>query len=208
MTIWPRSNEIPWRRCRAGCYFAGTMSDLGRLSYASVKPTESRLIVELTPERVKVCLAGPPRRSSLWWEAVMPTVSIFITALITAAVVALTVRESRLEVRPLRMEMWYAAVFAASSFLLYVCFDAKQNGGVVTEIVLEGDWLSWSKVNLWGSRTYRWHVGTITSVSFLALGILKVHRRWGLRLTAFSHHKRSDLEWAASALNEALGSRR
>jgi hypothetical protein len=90
---------------------------------------------------------------------------------------------------------------------IYLCLDAQQNAGAITRIEVRDGFFTWTKQNLWGSSIRKWKAETITSITLFRLGrstMLRVHRKYGFRLGAFSHHTPESLEWVADALRAAV----
>src|SRR3954470_19519652 len=180
------------------------------LSYATPKPVLHRLVVVQTPDGgVSISLADAPPRWKLWREVVAPAV---IVPMAVAGAAGMFMSAARLRPDALRVSVQLAAIAGCVLFVLYALWDWWQNGGVVTEIRLEDDWLFWSKLNLWGARTNQWRRASVTRAdggAGVALGScgLKVYRSTGLPLTAFVDQQAEELSWAASALNDALSAR-
>jgi hypothetical protein len=152
----------------------------------------------------------PPPRHILVAELVNPLICLtFLGGWIL--VVAIMSARTGLENLPSLARLHPIAalsVLPACGLFVYFVLDAWQNAGIVTQIeVAEGSFV-WTKQTLFGTRACRWRSDRITAVRVQSVGtlnLLRVRRRGGFPLGAFSRCRREEVDWAADAIRAALG---
>jgi len=81
--------------------------------------------------------------------------------------------------------------------------DLKQNAGIVTRVEVRDGSFLWAKSTLWGKSEHRWPIASITQVR-VKNWMLKVERRPGFPLGAFSYRRHDQLVWLADLLQAAV----
>jgi hypothetical protein len=182
---------------------------LPKLDYADARPIASQLHCQTEGDHVCVW-RDPPTLGMLVKEFAAPLICLPMLAFF---VVLLGIRIARTQASGLAelvqlQPVATLGIIPASFAFVYLLMDAWQNAGIVTRIDVGEGWFTWTKRTLFGERTRRWRADTITAVRVRALGIdnmLKIHRRGGFPLGAFSRCRPEELHWAADVIRAALG---
>lgn len=179
------------------------------LDYADARPVASQLHCETAGDRLRVW-RDPPPRGLLVKEFVTPLIALPLLGGWLIVVVVLIAR-THAEGLPdlIRQRPGSTLTFLPlCGLFVYLLLDTWQNAGIVTRIEVADGWFTWTKQTLFGTKTYRWRADTITVVHVRSIGaenMLRVHRRGGFPLGAFSRCRREELLWIADALRAALG---
>jgi hypothetical protein len=181
------------------------------LNYVSPNTLAWRIECIAAPDGLTIN-TRPPTARMLWREALMPAIAIGLLGAVIFGALAHAWRMAR-SGNPADAAGWslvHVVVIAGAALGLVISIrDARQNAGIVTQIEVRGREMRWTKRNRWGVRDYAWPAETIRDVTVVPAGlpnqfILKVLRRQGWPLGAFSFYPQTELEPVAAALRQAL----
>jgi hypothetical protein len=170
------------------------------IEYQTPLPAGYRLCYVVGDDGLRISRESPSK-TLLWSEACVP-----IVLLVGAFLLLILIRQlpNRLNLPPVRARITLDVGYVVLVAWVFVNGRrAWQNMGIVTEIAVAGQSLYWRKQNLWGTKEYFWPLSSIKRIG-VQNRLLKVYRRRGPALAAFSFVKPEERDYASRLLNNTI----
>jgi hypothetical protein len=174
------------------------------IEYQPLLPAGYQLRYDISADGIRISRESPGKKL-LGAEAIAPLIllvsSFIFVVLLRRQVSSLNLsKESSIIVQT-------TGYFVILLWLIYNGRRAWQNIGIIVEITIFRETFYWRKQNLWGPKEYFWALSSIGNIT-VENRLLKVRRRRGPALAAFSFVKQEERTYACQLLNQAIAYQR